>query len=209
MDKILAISILFIFSLVASTRTSGIPSLFATSEEETEESEESEETEDAEEAEETEEVETEKTEAAEEVENNAGASPTPTPIIDPTEGDNSTINPGDVAPTYSIDPGDVEPSDGTRTGQGAPTSNPCMIAMDLSRLTPLEIRSYPTNQFSSSDLESIFACLDSVDLAKVLINIPLGDLRSIQATLTPLPFEQVLNRLNVADKIEVQNRLSS
>ena len=138
--------------------------------------------------------------------------PTSIPRIDPDEvGRAEELSSGDVG---LIGPRGLDPTDGAgETAGGAdpvtPVSNPCMIAMDLSRLTPLEIRSYPTSQFSSSDLESIFECLGSVNLAKILVNIPLGDLRVIQTALTPLTFEQILDRLYETDKTEVQNKLSS
>jgi Mg/Co/Ni transporter MgtE len=88
-------------------------------------------------------------------------------------------------------------------------SNARMIAMDLSRLTPLEIRSYPTSQLSSSDLDSAFQYLSPDSLAKVLLNTHTEDLRTIEAKLTPPTFEQTLDRLYEPDRTEVLNRLSS
>ena len=84
-----------------------------------------------------------------------------------------------------------------------------MIAMDLSRLSPSEVVSYPTSQLSSSDLDSAFQYLSPDSLAKVLLNTPPEDLRTIESKLTPLTFEQNLDRLYESDKTEILDKLSS
>jgi hypothetical protein len=112
----------------------------------------------------------------------------------------------DVGPR-SIDPGATSPSDGAG-GPITTISNACMIAMDLSRLPPPDIRFYPTSQFSGPELESIFQCLTPSNLAKVLLNVPPEDLRSMQTRLGFSAFELFLDRIHILDKTEIQRRLS-
>ena len=226
MNQILVLSILFVFSLVSCTVTSVIPTAFATTDDEEEKEEEVEE----EEVEE-EEVEEEEVEEEEDIEDTdidpfatttvRGQSVDPSDVnhdkidADDIMGQIESVIPDDIKmddrSTDRIDSDDVETStivgeisSNTRGIDPVPQiSNARMIAMDLSRLTPSEIGSYPTSQLSSSDLDSAFQYLNSDNLAKVLLNTPLDDLRIIEGKLTPPAFEEILDGLHEPDRTEV------
>jgi hypothetical protein len=107
-------------------------------------------------------------------------------------------------------------STGRVTSQGTPsdmrvigTLNTEKIAMELTELTPSEVSQYPITNLSEEDIKLAFISLNPLNLAKVLLNIPQEDLMEVKNKLTPSTFNQTLNRLLVADRTQVEVRLSS
>jgi hypothetical protein len=82
------------------------------------------------------------------------------------------------------------------------------IAMELTDLSPVEIRQYPIILQSSGDIRSVLSLLNPHNLAKVLLNISQEDLLEIQNILSPSAFKQILNKLPDANRTQVQDRLS-
>jgi hypothetical protein len=83
------------------------------------------------------------------------------------------------------------------------------IAMELSGLTPQEIKQYPITDLSNDDIMLVFRFLDPPDLTKVLLHIPQQDLITIEHRLTHHDFDEYLNRLAESDRIHVEGRLAS
>jgi Mg/Co/Ni transporter MgtE len=81
--------------------------------------------------------------------------------------------------------------------------------MELNSLTPAEIRTYPLNDLSNNDIRLVLGFLSPSDLTKVLLNIPQENLLHIRDALTPVTFDQMINKLSETDKTKVENRLSS
>jgi hypothetical protein len=82
------------------------------------------------------------------------------------------------------------------------------ISMELTRLSPTEIRQFQITVLSEEDIKSVLALLNPYNLAKVLLNISQEDLAEIQNMLSPSTFNQTLNRLSHANRAQVQDRLS-
>jgi hypothetical protein len=88
------------------------------------------------------------------------------------------------------------------------THNAEKIAQELAGKTPLEISQYPVSALSTNDLRLALGFLDSVNLAKVLLNISPQDLKTIQTRLSSdYSFVNILNRLSLSDRAEVEQRL--
>jgi hypothetical protein len=83
------------------------------------------------------------------------------------------------------------------------------IAIELTKITPAELSQYSITELSREDIESVLGLLNPRVLAKVLLNIPQGDLLQIHDMLTPSAFNQTLNRLFDTNKTQVEDRLSS
>jgi hypothetical protein len=89
------------------------------------------------------------------------------------------------------------------------THNAEKITQELAGKTPLEISQYPISALSTEDLKLVFGFLDPVNLGKVLLNISLQDLQTIQERLSvDFSFSDILTRLSLADRTEVERRLS-
>jgi hypothetical protein len=70
------------------------------------------------------------------------------------------------------------------------------IAIELSNLTPLELKEYPITELSDEDLKSVLECLTTDNLAKVLLNIPKEDLAEIQDMLNAITFDEIQKMLS-------------
>ena len=70
------------------------------------------------------------------------------------------------------------------------------ISMELTRLSPTEIRQFQITVLTEEDIKSVLALLNPHNLAKVLLNISDEDLAEIQNMLSPSTFNQTLNRLS-------------
>ena len=66
--------------------------------------------------------------------------------------------------------------------------------MELTRLSPTEIRQFQITVLTEEDIKSVLALLNPHNLAKVLLNISDEDLAEIQNMLSPSTFNQTLNR---------------
>jgi hypothetical protein len=83
------------------------------------------------------------------------------------------------------------------------------IAMELSSLTPQEIKEYPITDLSNKDIILVLGFLEPADLTKVLLYIPQQDLITIEHRLVHHDFNEYLNRLSESDRIQVESRLVS
>ena len=81
------------------------------------------------------------------------------------------------------------------------------IAMELTKLSPTEIRQYPISILSAEEIGLALELLNPHNLAKVLLNISQEDLAELQSMLPPSVLNQALNRLSDADRTQVQDRL--
>ena len=81
------------------------------------------------------------------------------------------------------------------------------IAMELSSLSPEEIKEYPITDLSDKDITLVFRFLDPFNLAKVLLNIPQENLVEIQGRLTPADFNEHLSKLSEVDRKQVVDRI--
>jgi hypothetical protein len=89
------------------------------------------------------------------------------------------------------------------------THNAEKIAQELTGKTPLEISQYPISALSTNDLKLVLGFLDPINLAKVLLNISPQDLLTIQGRLSSdYSFVNILNRLSLSDRTDVERRLS-
>ena len=70
------------------------------------------------------------------------------------------------------------------------------IAIELSNLTPFEIKEYPITELSDEDLKLVLECLTTDNLAKVLLNIPKEDLAEIQDMLNAITFDEIQKTLS-------------
>ena len=83
------------------------------------------------------------------------------------------------------------------------------IAIELTKITPAELSQYPITDLSREDILSVLGLLNPRVLAKVLLNLPQGELMKMQDMLSPSAFNQTLNRLFEVNKTQVEDRISS
>jgi hypothetical protein len=127
--------------------------------------------------------------------------PTDLPQNNKTEGNklkNATGSTGTIEPQGTISDMSVG---------GTPITKE--IAIELTELTPSEVSQYPITSLSAEDIKLAFGSLNPLNLAKVLLNIPQGDLIEVKNKLTPSNFNQTLNKLLEVDRTQVEDRLSS
>jgi hypothetical protein len=104
-------------------------------------------------------------------------------------------------------------------GQGSPQDFPegpsgfpskaVNIAMELTRLNSVELADYPITDLNTDEITSVFNLLNPLNLAKVLLSINQEDLIKIQNMMPTSMFEEILGRLLMENKSQVQDRLSS
>jgi Mg/Co/Ni transporter MgtE len=80
------------------------------------------------------------------------------------------------------------------------------IAMELTSLTPEEIRYYPLTDLTPEEIELVLEHLTPNNLAKVLLNIPQESLLEIQDILSPLTIDKTLDRISEPNRTQIENR---
>ena len=74
-------------------------------------------------------------------------------------------------------------------------SNAQLVTRELTSLNKTEIKDYPLTDLPVGEIKRVFHFLDGKNVAKVLLNLPVNDIKKIQKQLSDDEFNSILNRL--------------
>ena len=83
-----------------------------------------------------------------------------------------------------------------------------MIVQDILHYNQTEIKDYPLTDLPPEDIKSVFMILDSGNITKVLLNIPVNDIHEIQNKLSEEEFNNILNRVTIENQTQIKERIS-
>jgi hypothetical protein len=87
--------------------------------------------------------------------------------------------------------------------------NAKLIAQDIALYNEKEIKDYPLTDLPSSEIKAVFRVLDSGNIIKILLNIPVNDLKEIQNTLSEEEFNNILTRISIEKQTQIKERIIS
>jgi hypothetical protein len=87
-------------------------------------------------------------------------------------------------------------------------SNTKLIAQDIALYNQTEIKDYPITDLTSAEIKSVFMILDSGNITKVLLNIPVNDINEIQNKLSEEEFNSILNRIPLENQNALKERIN-
>lgn len=88
------------------------------------------------------------------------------------------------------------------------STNAKLIAQEISLYNETEIRDYPLSDLPTEEIKSVFNVLDSGNLSKVLLNMPVNDIKKIQKQLSDDEFNSILKRLPNETSIVIEKNLN-
>lgn len=92
--------------------------------------------------------------------------------------------------------------------EGNFSPNAMMIVQDILHYNQTEIKDYPLTDLPPEDIKSVFMILDSGNITKVLLNIPVNDIHEIQNKLSEEEFNNILNRVTIENQTQIKERIS-
>lgn len=84
-----------------------------------------------------------------------------------------------------------------------------IIAKELVGLNESEIKDYPFSDLPSKDIKAVFMILDSGNITKVLLNIPVNEIKEIQNKLSEEEFNNILNRVSIENQTQIKERINN
>jgi hypothetical protein len=88
-------------------------------------------------------------------------------------------------------------------------SNAQNIAEELGEWNETEIRDYPLTDLPIEEIKAVFMILDSGNITKVLLNIPVNDIQEIQNKLSEDEFNNILNRVSIENQTQIKERIDN
>jgi hypothetical protein len=86
--------------------------------------------------------------------------------------------------------------------------NARIIAQEIILYNETEIKDYPFIDLPSEELKAVFNILDSGNLTKVLLNIPVNAIQEIQNKLSEDEFNNILNRVSIENQTKIKERIN-
>ena len=86
--------------------------------------------------------------------------------------------------------------------------NAMVIVQDILHYNQTEIKDYPLTDLPPEDIKSVFMILDSGNITKVLLNIPVNDIHEIQNMLSEEEFNNILNRVSIENQTQIKERIN-
>ena len=86
--------------------------------------------------------------------------------------------------------------------------NAMIIALDIALYNQTEIKDYPLTDLAPEEIKAVFNILDSGNVTKVLLNIPVNDIKEIQDKLPAEEFNNILNKVSIKNQIQIKERIN-